>query len=533
MGPGGPAQAEAGMPGNPRALWQQGQRHAELRQWEPAIACFRRLLAQDRGFLPAWMELARIHEAQDHYRDACAAVLEASRVDDAPPMAALVVARALRKFDELPRMQDYVERMRLPSRLPPEKLIDLASFFSSAGDHASAMGFTQRALAINPDLAEAQHMLGLLLMFEGRAESSAAALERTLAIKPGFASARSVLSRVRKATPQRHQVDELRRQLAQPGLAPKDEAHLAFALHNELHDLGEFDPAWDALVRGCRARQIEQPWDAAGTLAAIERWKATFDRDFVRGEPLDDPLTPIFIIGLHRTGTSLLERMLSGHPEVADAGETHVFTAQLCHATDHLCRQTSDEVLATRAATADFAGVGRGFLEAMRRRSKGKPFLTEKQNPNFMLAGAIARSLPHARILHMRRSPVDTCFSNLRTLFTNEAAYSYDQVHMADFYRTYRDLMAHWRDVMPERLFDVDYEDLVREPGEQARRVSAHCGFAYRDDMLRVDRDSGVVATASASQVRGGIVINRGGLWRPYEHHLGPLLDRLAAHGLV
>lgn len=521
------------MPGNPQALWQQGQRHVELRQWEQAIACFRSLLAHDRDFLPAWMELARSHEALDHYRDACHAVVQASRVENVPPMAALVVARALRKFDELPRMQDYVERTGLQARLPPEKLIDLATFFSSAGDHANAMVLTQQALATCPDLAEAQHMLGLLLMFEGRAEASVAALERTLALKPGFASAHSVLSRVRKATLERNQVDELRRRLAQPGLGSKDEAHLAFALHNELHDLGDFAAAWDALGRGCRARQIEQPWDPAGTLAAIERWKATFGVDFVRGEALADPLTPIFIVGLHRTGTSLLERMLSGHPDVADAGETHVFTAQLCHATDHLCRQTSDEVLAARAADADHAGVGRGFLEMMRRRSAGKPFLTEKQNPNFMLAGAIAKALPHARILHMRRSPVDTCFSNLRTLFTNEAAYSYDQMHMADFYKTYHDMMAHWRVVMPDRLFDIDYEDLVQETQAQARRIAAHCGIAYRDEMLKVERSSGVVATASASQVRGGIVTNRGGLWRPYERHLGPMLDRLASHGMV
>lgn len=533
METGGRSPAGTVVPASPQALWQQGQRHADLRQWDQAIACFRGVLAQDRGFLPAWMELARCHEALDQFREACEAVVEASEVEDAPPIAALVVARALRKFDDLPRLQDYADRMRLDTRLPPEKLVDMASFFSSAGDHARAMRYTQKALATSPDLAEARHMLGLLLMFEGRAEASAEALERTLALKPGFASAHAVLSRVRKATPVRHHVDTLRELLARPGLPPKDEAHLAFALHSELHDLGDFDPAWDALVRGCRARQREQPYDPAGTFATLDKIRATFDRSFVQGQALDDPLTPIFIIGLHRTGTSLLERMLSGNPEVADAGETHVFTTQLCHATNHFCRLTVDKVLAERARHADYARVGRGFLEAVRRRSAGKPFLTEKQNPNFMLAGAIAKAMPHARLLHIRRAPVDTCFSNLRTLFTHEAAYSYDQVHLADFFKAYRDLMAHWREVMPDRVFDIDYDELVRQPEAQARRIAAHCGIAYRGEMLQVERRSGVVATASASQVRDGIVSNRGGLWRPYERHLGPMLDRLAAHGLT
>jgi hypothetical protein len=324
--------------------------------------------------------------------------------------------------------------------------------------------------------------------------------------------------------------------LAQPGLSTKDEGHLAYALHNELHELGDHEGAWEALARGCRARRIEQPYDRVGTMAMFDGLRRTFDATFSRGDfdvDTEDALTPIFIVGLHRSGTTLLERILSGHPDVADAGETYTFSAQLRLAADHVCTVIADTVIAERARDFDYTAIGRGFIEAMRGRSRGRRFVTEKQNPNFILLGPIAKALPRARLLHMRRDPADTCFSNLRTLFTHEAAYSYDQVEMADYCKAYHDLMAHWREVLPGRVFDIDYDAMVREPETQARRIAGHCGFEFREDMLQVGRRSGMVATASSNQVRKGIVTNRGGLWRAYERHLGPMLDRLAHHGLA
>lgn len=523
----------ARMSNKQQALWQQGQRYTETKQWRQAAAAYEAILDHDRSFLPAWLELSMARDQLDAYREAHRALIEASRIADAPPMAALIVARRLRRFEDLPRLRDYVERTGLAGRLPPEKLIDLASFFASAGDYEKTLVWVEHALKLRPDLADAHNMHGLVLMFAGRQQEAAEAFERALKIRPTFAAAWSMLSRVAKVEPGRNHVDALRALLARPGLPTRDEGHLAYALHNELHELGDHEGAWQALERGCRARRTEQPYDHAATMAMFDRLRATFDADFARGETFDDPLTPLFIVGLHRSGTTLLERILSGHPDVADAGETYTFSAQLRHAADHYCPVVADGVIAERAQGFDYPAIGRGFLDAMRVRARGRRFITEKLNPNFVVLGPIAKALPQARLLHMRREPADTCFSNLRTLFTNEAAYSYDQIEMADYCKAYRDLMAHWRAVLPERVFDIDYDAMVAEPEAQARRIAAHCGFDFREDMLQVDRRSGMVATASSHQVRQGIVTNRGGLWRAYERHLGPMLDRLAAHGLV
>jgi tetratricopeptide (TPR) repeat protein len=516
-----------------QALWQQGQRHTQLQQWRQAAACYEAIVGHDRSFLPAWMELSTAREKLDAYRASFDAVLAAARLDNVHPMAGLAVARRLRRFEALPEMQGYIERTGLAGKLPPDKLIDLASFFASAGDHEKTLLWIEHALKLRPDLAEAHNMHGLVLMFAGRPEESAAAFERALRIRPGFAAVYSVLSRVANIGSDSHRVDTLRNLLAQPGLTVKDEGHLAYALHNELHALGDHDGAWEALVRGCRARRIEQPYDHAQTVAMFDSLRTTFDADFARGETIDDPLTPIFIVGLHRSGTTLLERILSGHPDVADAGETYAFSAQLRFAADHFCRVIADQTIVERARGFDYGAIGCGFLDAMRPYSRGRAFVTEKQNPNFILLGPIAKALPRARLLHMRRDAADTCFSNLRTLFTHEAAYSYDQIEMADYYKAYRTLMDHWREALSERVFDIDYDAMVNEPETQARRIAEHCGFDFLPDMLQVGRDSGMVATASSNQVRQGIVTNRGGLWRAYERHLGPMLERLAGHGLI
>ena len=516
-----------------QALWQQGQRRTQNQQWRQAVASYEAIVEHDRSFLPAWLELSTAREKLDAYRASFDAALAAAEVDDVPPIAGLAVARRLRRFEAPSELQAYIERTSLAAKLPPEKLVDLVTFITGAGTLDQTLGWIEHALKLRPDLADAHNMHALTLMFAGRSEHAAAAFERAIRIRPNYSSAYAILSRLTKVTPEHNHIDVLRKFLSSASLSAKDEGNFGYALHNELHEIGDYDGAWNALTRACRARRIEQPYAHAQTMTMFDSLRATFDAGFARGAPIYDPLTPIFIVGLHRSGTTLLERILSGHPDVADAGETYAFSAELRYAADHFCRGIVDQTIVDRARGFDYGAIGRRFLDAMRIRSRGRAFISEKQNPNFILLGPIAKALPQARLLHMRRDPADTCFSNLRTLFNHEAAYSYDQIEMADYCKAYHGLMDHWRDALPGRIFDIDYAAMVSEPEVQARRIAEHCGFDFRADMLQVERSSGMVATASSNQVRQGIVTNRGGLWRAYERHLGPMVDRLAAHGLI
>lgn len=516
-----------------QALWEQGQRYSQRERWSQAIAAYEAIVDHDRTFLPAWLELSLAYERLDRYRDAFEATIRAAAIDQVPPMAGLAVARRLRRFEDQARLRAYVDRTGLAGRLPPDRLLDLATFFSVSGSYEKALGWVEHVLKIRPDLADAHNMHGYLLMFLGRQEVAADAFERALRIRPQFASVYTTLSKVARITSENNHVDAIKRQLLRPGLTLNDEYSLCYALHNELHDLADYTGAWEALARGCRARRADKPYDHAKTLALFDQLRRIFDAAFCRGEETGDPLVPIFIVGMHRSGTTLIERILSGHPDVADAGETYTFSAQTRHAADHFCNVVTDGVIVSRAQGFDYRAIGRGFLDAIRTRGEVRGFVTEKQNPNFTLLGPIAKALPHAKLVHMKRDPVDTCFSNMRTIFTREADYSHDQVEVADFYKAYSDLMAHWHEAMPGRILDVEYEALVAEPEAQARRIADYCGLAFRSEMLQVERSTGAVATASSNLVRKGIVRNRGGAWRTYEAHLGPLVDRLGAHGLV
>lgn len=514
--------------------WQKGQKFTASKQWSKAAVAYERVTSIDPGFTPGWLELSSALEQTDAYRASRESVFSAARASgpDVEPMLGLTIARRLRRFEEAGLLAGYVAATRLTERLPADKQVDLVMLLSSAGIHAGLRATLERVADARPHDARAHYMLGVLNMFEGRKPAAAEALDRALAIDAAFAPAYSILAQVRKATPGRNRVDELRRRL-QACANPQEEFHLAYALHYELHELGDFDAAWSALERACRARRRTHPYDARATAAAFAAQRAVQQRLPNPSRSVADGAGPIFIVGMHRSGTTLLERILAGHDRVVDAGETYAFTAQLRWATDHFCTGVADATLIERFSGVDFGAVGDAYRHAMAWRVQPGQVVTDKLNPNFVLLGQIARALPEARLIHARRSPIDTCFSNLRTMFTIEAAYTYDQVELADYYKAYVDLMAFWRDDLGARVFDVDYERVVSDTEPTVRELAAHCGLDFRASMLDVSREGGMVATASSNDVRTGVLKDRGGAWRPYASHLAPLIDRLAHHGLL
>lgn len=515
--------------------WATARRHAEAQRWDRACESYRELATRYPNSVPAWLELSSAYDKLDRYALSRECVFRAAAAGGphVEPIAGLAIARRLRRFEESERMLAYVEATNLLSRLAPERLIDLCTFMLSAGLYPAAeaaLDRAERATGLDPD---AHNIRGLLAMFAGDNTAAAKSFRKALKLRPRFPSVYTVLSKVMRATPESNLVEELESLLS---AAPSDTETvcLAYALHNQLHDLREYEGAWRALERACAAKRRVQPYDHAAAQAIFRT-----QRDiFANGLPVVPQATvasprPVFIVGMHRSGTTLLERILSGSPQISDAGETYTFTAQFRLLADHFCQGVADPELLSRARGIDLQRLGALYGEAIRWRARGRSHVTEKLNPNFLLLGQILASLPDARVLHMRRDPVDTCFSNLRTLFTYEATYSYSQLELADYYKEYVDLMDFWKTLAGPRILDVGYEALVEQPEARAREVAAHCGVEFVPEMLEVGREGGMVATASTPDVRAGILKDRGSAWRPYEQWLQPMLDRLAQHGLT
>lgn len=416
--------------------------------------------------------------------------------------------------------------------VPIPLLIGFAAQLSYLNWQEKALELLDEAKRGDPDYPTTLMARAQVLTYLGRFSSAEQDLQRCLRRAPEIAQAWWLISRLRKQSKDANHVDRLRRLLAAPGKRPDEVALLAFALHKELDDIGDFAGAGEALTLACRAKRSTLKYQSEESRRLVDALIALPTRtgDMRTPGESDAGRVPIFIVGMHRSGTTLLEQLLDGHGDVHGVGELYDFTSQMRWATDYHCRGVIDETLVHKAAAGvDYAAAGQGYLQKMEWRLGKERFFTDKLPSNFLNIGFICQALPQAKILHMVRDPVETCFSNLRELFSDANPYSYDQQELAYYYRQYERLMAHWREAYPGRVLDVDYGRLTRDTEAVLREVADFCGFGFEPAMLALQERTRGVATASAVQVRDRVVALERPKWAPYEEYLQPLIRGLRA----
>src|SRR5690606_27675641 len=318
--------------------------------------------------------------------------------------------------------------------------------------------------------------------------------------EPGMPLALWALGKLRRRSGGEERVRLLRDSIGRRGDADPEAPLLYYTLFSELDRMDQVEPAWEALERGMalRWKQMHYDPDEEGELFAH---LGSLQAPAATGGDGDGP-RPVFIVGMPRSGTTLLERILGSHPDVSDAGELNDLVRQLRWMCDLAGPSRLDLALARRAEGIDFAELGRRYLSRTQWRAQGKAVYTDKMPPNFLNVSYIVRALPQARILHMVRGPMDTCFSNLKEWFAGAYPHRYQQEEMAEHFLRYRRLMAHWRTQYPDRILDVRYDELVTDPEAVLREVLAFCGLPWREGLAAIEKRSGTVATASAAQVR-------------------------------
>ncbi|HEY5973002.1 MAG TPA: sulfotransferase, partial [Pseudoxanthomonas sp.] len=348
---------------------------------------------------------------------------------------------------------------------------------------------------------------------------------KCIQMAPRMATAWWTLAGLRKQTPESNHVDQLRRLVSSGSPTTSDRAYLHYALHKELDDLGDIKGASQALDDACRARRLEQNYSDAHTRLLFQRLK---ELPAGKASTASAEFTPVFVVGMFRSGTTLLEQLMGGNPDILNAGELQDMASCMRNATDHYCHGVTDEVVVARSIDVDFTEVGQQYLDGVRwRLAQQHTHITDKWPPNHVNVGFICQALPDAKIIHMVRDPVETCFSNLREMFSGAAPYSYDQAELASYYLQYRDLMTHWHERFPGRILDVDYARLTTNTEEVMREVSAFCGFDFLPAMLDPRSTVRSVATASAVQVRNAVISRSKPKWEPYREYLEPLIEGL------
>ncbi|MEJ7807121.1 MAG: sulfotransferase [Telluria sp.] len=410
----------------------------------------------------------------------------------------------------------------------------IGNVYSRCDDPANALQLYQRAQLAMGNHPPLLHDLAIARFFTGDIAGAERDIEALLAAAPMTAHALYLRSTLRRQTEARNHVADLETRLAAGFPDAGGRATCLFALAKELEDLGQADKSFSALAEAAALKRQSITYDAAAERASIDGIRAAYTQEVMQaGEAGHAEHGAIFIVGMPRTGTTLLERMLGRHSDVRSAGELLDFGQLLASASRKHLAANPGSTMVEASRNIDFAALGRDYMASAREAASGSPIFIDKMPINYMYCGLIKKALPNARIIHLVRDPMDSCYAVYKTLFYQAYHFSYDFDELADYYASYHRTMRHWHDVMPGEILDVHYEDLVTDTETQARRVLAWCGLDWQEAVLTPSENDHPSTTASAAQVREPVHTSSVQRWRRYEAGLAPLRDRLMAAGIV
>lgn len=404
-------------------------------------------------------------------------------------------------------------------------------------DHEGSMAPFGAAVAAEPDNLEYRYNLAAASGFTGRVAAARAHYETILQADPGNARVHYALAILSRQTQEANHVARLEAALSVAD-DPDDLLRIRYALAKELADIGETADSFRHLSAANDAHKRTIAYGFAQDAGIFDAIEQVFGAGHA---PLSDAAgndssAPIFVVGMPRTGTTLVDRILSSHRDVEAAGELQAMPLAVKQLSGTPSRRVIDAETVAASAALDPAAVGEAYLaRAAHHRSQGTPRFTDKLPANFLYIGHIARALPNARIVCLRRNPMDTVWSNYKNLFASQSAYyaySYDLMDTARYYARFDRLMALWDRLWPGRVLQLSYEALVADQEGQTRRLLDHCGLEWDEACLSFHENSAPVATPSAAQVRRPINANAVGQWRAYAQALEPARAWLQAQGV-
>lgn len=410
----------------------------------------------------------------------------------------------------------------------------LAYVSVALGRHEQASALYRRATELGPNVPGHWFNLASSERALGRLEEAEAACERAIALNAREYRGYLLRAELRVQTAAANHVGQLRGELARSELPDSGRVLLGYALGKELDDLGQYEEAfsWFALAAKTRRRQLA--YEVAADVQQLRRIAEAFPRGGDRtGHGPEDSHRFVFIFGLPRSGTTLLERILTGLPGVRSNGESEYFARALLRAalTEHSMADRGTPDVLARTAAADWDAVAAGYTR-LADPAGAREVIIEKLPVNYLYLGAIHRALPQARLVLVSRSTLDVCFAMYCTLFGEAYPFSYDFQDLARYYAAYSRLIAHWRDAFGESIHDVGYEELVSDPVRVGASVARFCGLEWRDCAVQVERNTAVCLTQSSAQVRRPIHRASTARWRHYRTQLEPLIEALRRHGV-
>ena len=508
-------------PGHSVSHYNLGVVLQEQGKLDEAIAAYRRAIRITPQFALPYCNLGNVLKGQGKLKEATAAFFEAIRLDPDFMEAHYNLGIALR---EQGRFDEAIAACRRAIKIKPdfaEAHRRLGNALQDQGKADEAIDAYRKAIALKPDLAAAHNDLGLALVDLGRFSEARESLEQAIRLTPGDPKYRLNASNVTRfvvGDPRLAELERLAEDAASHSMDNRIGVH--FALAKAFDDLGRHADAFRHWLDGNALYRQQIDYDEATTLEEMDSVRSVYTREFIQasqggGHPTS---VPVFIVGMPRSGSTLVEQILASHPQVFGGGELPYF------------RNIVEKTLTAPAGSAPTGKdiIGARYLAAIEQLAPDAAHITDKLPRNFIFAGLIHLTLPNAPIIHTIRDPIDTCLSCFSKLFSQEQDFTFDLAELGRYYQHYQDLMAHWHKVLPPgRILDVRYEDVIADLEGQARRLVAHCGLDWDPRCLEFHKTERPVRTASAMQVRQPLYHSAIGRWQVYAEFLGPLLAEL------
>ncbi len=408
-------------------------------------------------------------------------------------------------------------------------LQQVARLYLDSLQHADAHRCYRRAAELDAKNPHALYNLASSFLFLGEVEKAEAALSKAIAIAPDHYNAWHNRSTLRKQTSGHNHIPELKKALRALAPGSDGETELCYALAREYEDLGKDEESFSYLKHGADSYRRQLKYDVQTDVALMQRIAQRFDRAWAeKAKAAAERRGPIFVLGLPRSGTTLVDRILSSHSGVRSMGEIDDFEM----AVSRLCWSLDKRQLFEASVSVDPDQLGEDYLRSVASYGFGAPFFIDKSLANSFYIGLIAKALPGASIIHVRRHPVDLCLAIYRTLFKSGNPYSYDLDDLAEYFIAYDRLMQHWETLFPGLVLDVSYEELVEDQERVSREIVAHCGLDWEPACLAFEHNRAPVSTWSAAQVRKPIYRDAVARWRRFETQLAPLIRRLEQAGV-
>jgi tetratricopeptide (TPR) repeat protein len=501
-----------------------------------AISACEQLNLQFPAFASGWHTASQMALNLNHPAMALTAIEKALAFEPQSTTWAIQKARCLSRLGDTQALESEVAQLTSRKLKTAYQHSAVGMLQTQLGKREDALAFYEKAAELEPKHAMHFYNVACMQRSLGHLEAAETNYDEAIRLNPADYESYKIRSDLRVQTKERNHVAELEGLLNEDIEEERGRVQIRYAVAKELEDLGEAQRSFEHLQSGSDSRRKLMKYDVAKDLETIEAIKRTFDRGVFESAGTGcENREPIFILGMPRTGTTLVERILASHSGVFAAGELNNFAAQLMtmiRAQNKDKKLSRDEIVQS-SSQLDFQRLGESYVASTRPFTGQTARFIDKMPLNYLYVGLIHLALPNATIINLKRDPMDTCYAIYKQLFVDAYPFSYDLEEMARYYVAYHQLMEHWNSVLPGVVQTVRYEALVDDLEDKTRQMLDVCELEWEAQCLKFYENKEASTTASTAQIRRPVYKSSVGKWRSYEKELQPVVEILRQAGVL